>query len=178
MRALMVAGILALMVLAAPARADDEGKGLEVDARLSIAVLGWDRPTGGPMPAVEVRKAWALDGVWKVAVGAQVGLFGLGDDPHWVGVMGGPTVAVRAAPWHNGLELGLGMSADFGRLPVCNSWGLCLRYVGFFPGVAASIAYNTQAHSSFGVTVAVHDVDTLAWHGAMTVIGAFGRFDL
>ncbi len=153
----------------------DEAKGeWEIEGHFAYAVYGSNHPTGGIMPTLEGRHLWKINDTLSWHLGAGIGAFGLSDNAHWIGVIGGPTIGARAQ-WKNGLGLGLSFAADFGRIPICNAWDLCLRYVGFYPALVPSITYATESHVSFGFACPVRYVNTLGWEGVAVEPAAIGR---
>lgn len=145
----------------------------EIDVRAAYVVLGDAVLTGGLMPVVAARHAWAL-GRADVFVGAELGAFGLGDGTHLVGVLGGPTVGGSLRPWGGAVATGLEVAAGIGRIPVCNNWGLCVRHVGLFPAATITGAWYAGKLAAVGAFLTVRYVNTLAWEGASWEPGARG----
>lgn len=177
LRTWLTAAVVALVAMgySRDARAEGDAKDeWEIEGHFAYEVLGGHRPTGGIMPTLEARYVGALSEVASWTVGVDLGVFGLSDASHWIGVLGGPTVGVRGQ-WRNGLGLGLAFNADFGRLPVCNDWDLCLRYIGFFPALVPSVTYATESHISFGIACPLRYVNTLGWEGIAFEPAVLGR---
>jgi hypothetical protein len=173
-----VAFLLAASTLfaASTVHAEEESKNTwEIDGHVSYAVFGSQRPTGGIMLSLEARHVMPISEVFSLGIGADFGFFGFADTAHWIGFLGGATASIRAKPFDNGLLVGLGVAADFGRIPVCTDWGLCLRYIGFFPAVNPSVAYSTESHVGIGFACPIRYISTLAWTGAGVEPQAFAR---
>jgi hypothetical protein len=160
----------------AVAQVGDLARRLEIDVRAAYVVLGGERATGGLMPLAAARHTWLLSDVGDVAVGAEFGAFGFGSETRWIGILGGPTVSGSARPWSGPVAVSLAFAASVGRIPVCNDWGLCLRYVGLFPSANLSVAYYTNRVLAIGASCSVRYVDTLAWTGASWEPSVIGRF--
>jgi hypothetical protein len=165
MRALIIASLTLLSATACAEEREAVGR-WEVDLRGARVVLGDARTTGGFMPQVAGRRAFAIAPWADVSVGAEVGVFGLGDEARWIGILGGPTVGASVRPASGPVALGLTVGGDFGRLPVCNAWGLCVRYVGFFPAFSAGATYYASKAFAAGASLSARPVITLAWQGA------------
>ncbi len=84
------------------------------------------RATGGIMPSVTGLHRWPVREAVDVGIGAGVGLFGLGGDARWLGVLGGPAAAVRVVPFRIPLSFELATRLDVGRIP-CATRGGCAR---------------------------------------------------
>lgn len=138
----------------------------EAEVRGARVVLGDEHQTGGFMPQVAARRVWAVASWADVGLGAEFGVFGFGDETHWIGVLGGPTVSGSVRPWSSSVAIGLEVGGDFGRIPVCNDWGLCLRYVGFFPSFSAKATWYASKAFAIGAALSGRPVMTLAWQGA------------
>jgi hypothetical protein len=164
------------LVVSTSAQASEEyNTPWEIGVHLEYEVIGAHRATGGAMPQVFVQHWWSLiDKTLFVAAGADLGVFGFGADSHWIGVLGGPTVAVALAPWDKPVAIGLKFAMDFGRIPVCNAWDLCLRYVGAFPTGEFRLVWFPSENTGFGVNIAGEYVNTVAWEGVGIRTGATG----
>lgn len=165
---------LVIFLHASPARAKP-GE-WQVDAKASYIVLGAlaTRATGGLMPSLTAWYIWPVRAV-NIGLGADFGVFGLGGGAHWMGVLGGPTVGVRAHPRSVPLSFELSARLDFGRIPVCNNWGLCLRYVGFFPAGEAGVAYSPTTKVAAVAACGVRFIQTIAWTGVSVEPAASAR---
>jgi hypothetical protein len=139
----------------------------QLDVKAAYVVLGAHaaRATGGIMPSVTGLHLWSLRETVDIGIGADVGLFGLGGGAHWIGVLGGPTATARIMPFRIPLTLELSAQLDFGRIPVCNAWGLCLRHLGFFPAAEAGVAYESTPHVAAVAACSVRFIQTIAWTG-------------
>lgn len=172
------AGMVALSLVSTGARAEERAPPRwEIDVKAAYVVLGARaaHATGGIMPSVTGLRRWPVRDAVDVGIGADVGLFGLGGDARWLGVLGGPAAAVRVMPFRAPLSFELAARLDFGRIPVCNAWGLCLRYLGLFPAVEAGAAYLSTQHVAVVATCGVRFIRTLAWSGVSVEPAAAGR---
>ncbi|WP_437675419.1 hypothetical protein [Sorangium sp. So ce131] len=173
-----VAASVAMSLVSAGARAEEgTPPRWQVDVKAAYVVLGarGSRATGGLLPSIAALHRWPVREAVDIGLGADVGLFGLGGDARWLGVLGGPTAAARVMPFRVPLSFELSARLDFGRIPVCNAWGLCLRYLGFFPAVEAGTAYLSSQHAAVVATCGVRFIKTLAWSGASVEPTVAGR---
>lgn len=127
------------------------------------------------MPSLTGWRFWPIREAIDIGVGADIGAFGLGGSGRWIGVLGGPASIARFRPLRAPLSFELAARLDFGRIPVCNDWGLCARYLGFFPAVEAAAAYAWPQHLAIAVHCGVRAVKTLAWSGAAVEPALAGR---
>ncbi len=82
-------------------------------------------------------------------------------------MLAGPAAVVRAElPRTQVWLVGVGLHLDTGRIPICNRWGLCLQYAGFFPAVSGGVRYEASDRVVFDLGVGARWVNTLAWSGA------------
>ncbi|WP_437777171.1 hypothetical protein [Sorangium sp. So ce1097] len=172
------AGLVALSLTSTGARAEDGAPPRwQIDVKAAYVVLGASgaRATGGIMPSVTGMRRWPLGDAVDIGLGADVGLFGLGGDARWLGFLGGPAASTRVTPFRVPVSLDLTARLDFGRIPVCNAWGLCLRYLGFFPAVEGGAAYLSTQHVAIVATCGVRFIRTLAWSGVSVEPAAAGR---
>lgn len=139
----------------------------QLDVKAAYVVLGAEavRATGGLMPSVTAFHLWSLRETVDIGIGADVGLFGLGGVARWIGVLGGPMATARVMPFRIPLTFELSARLDFGRIPVCKAWGLCLRYVGFLPAAEAGVAYESTPHVAAVAACGVRFLQTIAWTG-------------
>ncbi|WP_437801145.1 hypothetical protein [Sorangium sp. So ce693] len=173
------AGLAAISLVSTVARAEDgTPPRWQIDVKAAYVVLGARaaRATGGIMPSVTGLHRWPVREAVDVGIGAGVGLFGLGGDARWLGVLGGPATAARIVPFRIPLSFELATRLDFGRIPVCNTWGLCSRYHGFFPAVEAGASYRSTEHMAVAATCGVRFVQKLAWSGVSVEPAVAGRF--
>lgn len=135
----------------------------QVETKASYIVLGARaaRATGGLMPSLTARHTWPL-GKASLALGGDIGLFGLGGDASWMGILGGPIIGIGARPFSVSISLELSAHLDFGRIPVCNLWGLCLRFLGAFPLVQAGMSYAATEYIAAVAACGVRIIQTLA----------------
>jgi hypothetical protein len=178
MKTLCIVPIVVPLVVSTSAGAEERAPAAwEVDAKVSYVVLGAHaaRATGGIMPSLTGLHLWPLGEAVVIGIGADVGLFGLGGVARWIGVLGGPTATGRFMPFSMPLSFELSVRLDFGRIPVCNAWGLCLRSLGFFPAIEAGVAYRFTQHVAAAATCGVRIIQTLAWSGASVEPAAAGR---
>ncbi|WP_437753728.1 hypothetical protein [Sorangium sp. So ce1389] len=174
----LCAGIIALSLVSAGARAEEGAPPRwQVDVKAAYVVLGAHaaRATGGIMPSVTGMHRWPLRDAVDIGIGADVGLFGLGGGARWLGLLGGPTASARVMPFRVPLSFELTARLDVGRIPVCNAWGLCLRYLGFFPAAELGAAYLSTQHVAVVATCGVRFIRTLAWSGVSVEPAAAGR---
>ncbi len=153
------------VVLLARIAEGSEANPWQVDLRGSHVVLGGERETGGFMPVLAAQKSFEVAKDLRLGIGGDVGLFGLGGAPRWIGFLAGPTGSISYQA-SKAIGLGARLSSGLGRIPVCNDWGLCLRYWGLFPSFAATGTYTPRDNISFELSMAGRYVNTLAWSGA------------
>jgi hypothetical protein len=168
----------ALLLVPSSVRAEERATAAwQLDAKASYVVLGARaaRATGGIMPSLTGWYTWPIREAIDLGLGADLGVFGLGGTAHWIGVLGGPTAAARFMPFSIPLSFELSARLDIGRIPVCNAWGLCLRYVGFFPAAEAGAAYQWTPRVAATATCGVRILQTLAWSGATVEPAVAGR---
>lgn len=137
----------------------------EAGATAAVVVLGpAERQTGGVMPGLSVRHVWSAGDHAELGLGAQVGAFGFGDETRWIGVLGG---LHGSAAWRpiRGLSLSGEFDADVGRIPICNPWGLCLRFIGLFPSFNGGVTWHHGDRFALRATAGVRVVEALAWSG-------------
>jgi len=163
------------LVACSAARADS--KQWQFDVKTSYLVIGdhAKRATGGLMPSILGRRVWPVEKV-SVGIGGHLGTFGLWGDAYWMGILGGPVVSVGIRPLGSRLFLDLAAQLDFGRIPVCNAWGLCLRYIGFFPLTQVSAAYSPTNHLGLVAGIGLRWIQTLGWSGVSAEPSLSGRF--
>jgi len=150
--------IVVIPLLSTSAHADERAAAAwQVDAKAAYVVLGAHaaRGTGGMMPSLTGLHLWSLRDTADIGLGADIRLFGLGGSTHWLGVLGGPVATARIMPFSVTLTFELSMRLDFGRIPVCTPWGLCSRYLGFFPAAEGGVAYRFTPHLSAAATCSV-----------------------
>jgi hypothetical protein len=170
--------VVVILLVPTSARAEERAPAAwQLDVKASYVVLGARaaRATGGIMPSLTGFHLWSLREAVDIGIGADVGLLGLGGIAHWIGVLGGPTATARVMPFSEPFTFDLTLRLDFGRIPVCNEWGLCLRYVGFFPAAEAGVAYRPTQHLETAATCGVRVIQTLAWSGVSVEPAAAGR---
>ncbi|MDI3284645.1 hypothetical protein [Polyangium sp. 15x6] len=150
----------------------------QFDVKASYVVLGdhAQRSTGGLMPSLSARRTFALRENVSLGLGANLGAFGLFRDAAWMGILGGPLLSASLQPSRAPLSFELAAHLDFGRVPVCNAWGLCSRYLGFFPAIHLGIAYTLAKHLALVAACGVRVLRTLAWTGASVEPAVSGRF--
>lgn len=165
--------LLALLLVAAPARAEEKPT-LSVEARAGMILLGGERPTGGLTLGAGARYLHPFGaGPWGVYGGLGASAVGVGDSWHWMGLLASPEAGAwwASGPWHLSAGLGLPM----GQLPTCTDWGLCLRSWGAFPEVAARVAVRTET-VRLGVEVGGIGYRTLPASGIgwqLRIVGAY-----
>lgn len=164
MRTLLAVALLLLASSSARATAATAPPAWSVGMRSSYAIMGGKRPTGGLMPTAEVLHVWTV-GTARISAGGELGVFGFGDEARWIGVLGGGVVAASGRPWTVPIEIRGAVHLDFGRIPTCTNWGLCLQYVGFLPAASATLAYQPSERVSLGAFCAARRVVTLGWSG-------------
>ena len=161
---------LALLLVSASASAEQRWS---ADARTVYAFTLGARPTGGLMPTAEFSY-WRLGESASVAVGGSVGV--LVDQPRWLGVLGGVAASLRGRPW-SVVELSATAHIDGGRIPICNAWGLCLQYSGFYPAIAGSALYVPSERVSVGTYIGIRYVKTLGYTGPWFEPAIVGRIN-
>lgn len=156
--------LLSALLLSDLALAEEPGpRHWSLDASAAYVVIGGSPSTGGIMPAVTFRRTWAPTESVTLGAGVGLGVFGLGGDSRWIGVLGGPVVSASWRPWTPPLSLTASFAADFGRVPRCNAWGWCMRWIGFFPAPSAGLSYDSGRLGA-SAAVAVRVIST--WEGA------------
>lgn len=167
-------------VLLAPATAWGHGASVpppvwELDLKGSWISIGGRPKTGGFTPILEGRRLFAVHDRVRLSVGLDAGAFGFASgEPRTLGVFGGLTIGVAARPW-TALAVSFQAAMDVGRLPVCNAWGLCLRYIGLYPAAALGAAWSLDGRFAVGGSLTVRGVNTIAWQGASWEPGLYGR---
>lgn len=140
------------------------------------ALIGGERPTGGALLRADGRYAVSRGPV-ELGMGVGFGLFGLGeDDPKNIGLLGGPSLQATFGPEAWPAKIGLSLAFDFGRIPVCNDWGLCLRWQGFFPAACVVGRGGPEIGPAFVAGACSRRVSTDAWSGFSRELFAGGRF--
>ncbi|XXX79199.1 hypothetical protein WMF30_10535 [Sorangium sp. So ce134] len=160
---------LALLLVSSAAAASEPYEGREEkpwSAHLGVGNIwiGGERPTGGLTITGGARRAWRLGDGATFDAGVSGEAFGFAGSSRWMGVLVGPVVG---ATWRlpvEGLTGGIAASLDYGRVPACTDWGLCLRYRGVVPGAAGRLAYGNQV-ARLTAEVRVKWIDTSAWEG-------------
>ena len=162
MRAATIAGVVAALALPAPARADSAPQ-IIIEGRTAWTILGTKTPTGGFTPGASASYLFGVGEGVALGLGADIGVFGFGGAPRWIGVLGGPTarLSIKAgnAPW----AISIGVAASFGRIPVCTPWPepICPRFVGLFPSATLAGAYVFDSGLMIGGSFAARLVSTL-----------------
>lgn len=133
-----------------------------------------ERPTGGASVSLGGRYSWPLGKRAMLDAGLSAETFGFAGGSHWMALIVGPSAGVSVSPVE-GLRLGLDFDVPYGRVPVCNDWGLCLRYWGIYPGAALHALYGGETVGAV-VDVTVRLVDTLGWTGISKGITGGGVF--
>jgi hypothetical protein len=170
--------VVGLLLVPANARAEERAAAaLQLDVKASYVVLGAGaaRATGSIMPSLTGWHTWPVHEAIDLGLGADLGVFGLGGGAHWIGVLGGPAAAAGITPFNMPLTFELSARLDFGRIPVCNAWGLCFRYLGFFPAAEVGMNYRSTQHLAAAATCGVRIIQTLAWSGVTVEPAVAGR---
>lgn len=168
---LALAVLLAVLLAASSARAEEHPRTWRAEASVRYVVLGNVNPTGGLAPQLAGGRTWAF-GAWEAGVGGEALAFGFGGAPRWYGVLAGPTAhaswgcapGAACIPLRFGLDIGL----DIGRLPVCNDWPagtLCLRFWGLYPRASVEVAYEVSPGLAAVASFSGRAIRTLAWSG-------------
>ena len=149
----------------------------QFDVKASYIVLGDHaaRSTGGLMPSLTARRAFPLRENLSLGLGAHLGAFGLFRDAAWIGVLGGPLLSASVKPSRAPLSFELAAHLDAGRVPLCNPWGLCARYLGFFPALHLGLAYTLAKHLALVAACGARFLRTLAWTGFSVEPAISGR---
>jgi hypothetical protein len=150
----------------------------EIDLSGRYVVIGGAVTTGGIMPQFAARHTWPISGWFDIHAGAQIGAFGFADEGRWLGILGGIQVGAYTRPTKIPLRFGLTFVADGGRIPVCNDWGLCIRFNGFYPaGVVEATIYEIPWKvTAMSASLSARRVNSLAWSGWSFEPTLGGRF--
>jgi hypothetical protein len=170
--------VVVTLLVSTSARAEERAAAAwQLDVKAAYVVLGAHaaRATGGIMPSLTGWRIWSVGEAVDIGVGADAGLFGLGGVAHWIGVLGGPATTARVMAFSMPLTFELSARLDFGRIPICNAGGLCLRYLGFFPAAEAGVAYRSTQNIEAVATCGVRVIQTLAWSGVSVEPAVAGR---
>lgn len=172
MRVAVVAA--ALLALASEASAEEDRR-WSAEARSGWAVLGpGERPTGGLTLGAAARYSSRVGESWGWHAGASMDAVGVGDSWHWLGIVGGPDAGVWARL--DPVRVELTLELPYGQLPVCNDWGLCLRYWGIYPGANVRAAWQPSDAAVLGAELGGLYVDTLGWTGVGWTARAVGSW--
>jgi hypothetical protein len=165
---------LALLLLAAPALAEDEAR-IAPEARAGLTVMGGARSTGGLTLGAGMRylRPFGERGPWGWYAGAAADAVGVGDSWYWLGLLAGPEAGV----WRNAdtWRLSAGLSLPMGQIPTCNDWNLCVRHWGLFPAGAARVTYGGDS-GRVGLEAGAQYVNTLSWTGAAWQVRIVGSY--
>lgn len=128
-------------------------------------VLGpGERPTGGIMPTIGGAYTVPLGESARAHAALSAGVFGLGGDVAWLGVLAGPEVGASMSPV-KGVSVGASVGVDGGRIPVCNPWGLCLPYWAITPRASVAASYDVAEAFAVAASLQARYVATLGWSG-------------
>lgn len=178
-RVVFLVGVAAALLMTDSASAAPKAGSVRLEAELRVAphvVIGDRYTTGGVFPQAFVRGAWSPYPWLDLHAGAGFGVLGPERELRDVGFLGGPEVGARARPWAGPVAVGLSVAFDIGRMPVCNEWGLCPRFVGIYPATTLSVGYETAQRLAFGGTLTMRHIETLAWTGQSWEPAVVGRF--
>jgi hypothetical protein len=169
---------LVLLLIPAPARAD-ERHAWSVGPDLGWVFLGpRERLTGGLAVGAHGARSWRLGENTAFQYGVFGTAIGVGGEGHWLGVLAGPMVDVERRVVA-GLKVGIAADAPYGRLSVCNDWGVPMRYwtkfFGAFPGGSLRVSYGSES-TSVALGVRARYVSTLSWTGWSWEPTAAARF--
>ena len=147
-------------------------------AELNAATLSVRPPVGGVLAGG--RHVWRVGG-WGLGAGGELAVFGLGAGPDWIGVLGGPTIAVETPPMRLPARMGvatvtLGAAADAGRLKVCNTWGICPHFRGLYPSATLGARYVAHKHFDTGLAITARWIRTYVYEGISWEPVVGGRF--
>lgn len=148
----------------------------QAEVRSTYVLLGDRVQSGGFAPQILGRHLWHPAERLTLFAGAQLSMFGLGNGARWLGVWGGVHGGLRYQPTRHPVLVGLGAFDDFGRAPVCSNIGICMQYVGNFPGTFAEVTYDAGA-AALALSVNVRGVSTLAWSGVTVEPALSALFD-
>lgn len=164
----------AAVTLATGTAAAEESQRFRVDASVGYVMLGGKPQTGGAAPSLSGRALLRVNERVTAGAGGGVTAFGFMGGARWVAVLGGPVFSIGARL--SSVVVECEASFDFGRVPVCNAWGLCLRYWGMFPRLGAHAGYQVHERFAVGGSVSVRVVNTLGWSGVSFEPAITGRF--
>lgn len=145
-----------------------------LDVGGGYVVLGGNPTTGGIAPSGRWQRCWSPSTVIDLGLGVEASAFGFGGGSRWIGFVGG--LVGSASFRFGGAGIEFQAAADAGRIPVCNAWGLCLRYWGVFPRTALVVTYAVGGITRLGVSLSGQYVNTLGWTGWSAQPGLFVRF--
>jgi hypothetical protein len=168
-------GLLPLLASPASAANAEEERPWSVDVSASLVVLGDKRPTGGIAPTLAGRYQWELGELLRLQLGLSAAAFGFGDELRNAGFFVGPTASIGLDLKEWGLSGSAMLTADWGRAPVCNDWGLCVRYWGLWPKGTIAAAYAPIETFAVVGGLSARIVDTLGWGGVSWEPTAGGR---
>lgn len=128
-----------------------------------VIVLGpASAPTGGLMPELRLERVLVSRDAVRASLAASAGGFVSGGV---LGVIAGVAPTVEASPARS-IRLSVSAGVDFGSVPVCNPWALCLSYLGIFPQAALGASYALDDRWSVQALVRARYVTTFGWEGA------------
>ncbi len=146
------------LTITTSASADD----WRASASTGLIILGPpEYPTGGIMPEVGVERTIGGGAGYSVGAAASCGAFGFGNFP---GVLCGVTPTLTAHPAKS-LHVPLTLGVDIGRIPVCNTWGMCFYYIGVYPEASVGMRYDVRKTWSAELRVRARYVSTYGWSG-------------
>ncbi|WP_434042217.1 MULTISPECIES: hypothetical protein [Sorangium] len=169
-------GAAAAALLVGPAAAQEATKERAWSAELGVThvVLGDLHPTGGWTPTASARRWWPASERARVSAGVSLAMFDF-SSLHWLGMLAGPEAGLDyrlSESWSADLAL----AVDFGRVPICNNWDLCVRFWGFFPRARVGLTYEASPGVSTSLGLGVRYVNSMAWEGLSWEPVASARF--
>lgn len=168
--------LIASLLAPAAAAAQPAPKPWQAELRPTYVVLGDQVQSGGFAPQILGRRLWRPADRWTLLAGVQLSMFGFGNEARWMGIWGGVHGGFRYQPTRHPVLVGLGAFDDFGRAPVCSNLGVCVQYIGNYPGASAEVVYDAGP-TSLSLNVNVRGVNTLGWSGAVVEPALSGRVD-
>lgn len=140
--------IVVACIIAVPnaAHADEtHDRAWSLSAEVGYTILGPSRhQTGGTSPGASLTYRHAITTTWSMLGGARFQMIGIESGARWIGILGGVGAGVELHASHS-FATNASAHIDAGRLPVCNTWGLCLRFNGLYPALETQVLVTRKA---------------------------------